>query len=73
MHSIKLDLNDTIFDKVMLFLNTIPNSEIQIKEIQNNPPMPKNSLVDFFQKSPLVEQLDLTRDIEQYDNNRVKF
>jgi len=73
MHSIQLDINDTIFDKVMFFLNNMPSNEIKIKELENHTPSTNSTLVDFFQKSPLLNQLDLTRDTQEYSTNRVEF
>lgn len=73
MYSIKLDVNDTIYDKVMFFLNNISQKDLKIKEIKNyNPHQNENSLVDFFRASPLVDELDLKRDNDTY-SNRVEF
>lgn len=72
MYSIKLDVNDNIFDKVMYFLKNIPSDDIKIKEIQNTKIENKNDLVKFFQSSPLVDTINLNRETEQY-TNRVNF
>jgi hypothetical protein len=70
MYSIKIDLNDSIVDKVMFFLNNIPKSEIKIEELTKNH---KNSnLSDFFQNSPLKGEIELDRDIQTYEE-RIKF
>lgn len=35
MYSIKLDVNDSIYDKVMFLLDNISKKDLQIKEIKN--------------------------------------
>lgn len=30
MHTLKLEVNDTIFDKVMLFLNNLPKNDVKL-------------------------------------------
>ena len=69
MHTIKLNVSDTIFDKVMFFLENLPQKEIQLKvennEIENRD---KENLVDFFRNSPLDETIELQRNNELYDD-----
>jgi hypothetical protein len=35
MHSIRLDIQDSVFDKVIYFLNTLPKNKVVIKEETN--------------------------------------
>jgi hypothetical protein len=73
MYSIKLDINDKIYEKVMFFLENIPKQDLTIKEIKNfDDKLEENSLVDFFRKSPLVGEVEIKRDSEIY-SNRVEF
>ena len=72
MYSIKLDVNDNIYDKIMFFLNNVSKDDLKIKEIKNIPKSTNENLADFFQNSPLLDELDLTRESEQY-SNRVEF
>ena len=30
MHTLKLEINDTIFDKVMFFLNNLPKNDVKL-------------------------------------------
>ena len=75
MHTIKLDISDTIFDKVVFFLNHLPKNEIKI--YSENTAIPSivtegNDLVDFFQTSPLNSNAELKRSKENY-SARVEF
>lgn len=72
MYSIKLDVNDNIYDKVMFFLDNISKKDLKIKEIKNYNDQKENDLVDFFRKSPLVGEVDFSRENEVYAN-RVEF
>ena len=73
MYSIKLDINDKIYEKVMFFLENIPKQDLTIKEIKNfEDKLEENNLVDFFRKSPLVGEVEIKRDSEIY-SNRVEF
>jgi hypothetical protein len=72
MYSIKLDVQDNIFDNVMYFLNNIPNNDIKIKEIHNLKSTQNDDLVSFFRTSPLIDEIVLDRSAEQY-NNKVEF
>jgi len=71
--TIQLDISVDIFDKVMSFLELLPTNKIDI--IQNNhqniEEYKKESLVDFFQSSPLVG-IDLSRNLEEY-KGRIEF
>jgi len=68
MHSIRLDINDNIFDKVMFFLNNIPSSDLKIKIEQTQKNSESNgSLVSFFQNSPLRGEIELSREKEVYE------
>ena len=73
MYSIRLDINDKIYEKVMFFLENIPKQDLTIKEIKNfEDKLEENNLVDFFRKSPLVGEVEIKRDSEIY-SNRVEF
>lgn len=73
MYSIKLDVNDNIYEKVMLFLENIPKQDLTIKEIKNfSEKQKKTNLVDFFRNSPLIGEIEIKRDSEIY-SNRVEF
>ncbi len=72
MYSIKLDVNDNIYDKVMFFLDNISKKDLKIKEIKNYNDQKENDLVDFFRKSPMVGEVDFSRENEVY-TNRVEF
>ena len=40
MHTIKLAIKDTVFDKIIYFLNNLPKDEVKIiEDIQNYTPM----------------------------------
>lgn len=73
MHSIRLDINDNIFDKVMFFLNNIPSNDLKIKIEKSQENCEKtDSLVNFFQNSPLRDEVELSREKEVYED-RVEF
>jgi len=73
MYSIKLDINDKIYEKVMFFLENIPKQDLTIREIKNyEDKLEKNNLVDFFRKSLLVGEIEIKRDSEIY-SGRVEF
>jgi hypothetical protein len=71
MYSIKLDIDDNILDKVMLFLNNIPKKNIEVKQINSNNSH-NEKLADFFMRSPLREEIELKRNSQVY-NQRVEF
>jgi hypothetical protein len=63
MYSIKLDINDKIYEKVMFFLANIPKQDLTIKEIKNfDDNQKKTNLVEFFRNSPLVGEVEIKRD-----------
>ncbi|MFA6789245.1 MAG: hypothetical protein WC149_07935 [Arcobacteraceae bacterium] len=72
MYSIKLDIDDNILDKVMVFLNNIPKKNIEVKQIDDNNKLHNEKLADFFMQSPLREEITLVRSSETY-NQRVEF
>lgn len=76
MYTIKLDVNDSIYDKVMFFLKNIPVKNIEVKKIEDNHTQKKDDkkddIVSFFQSSPLKGEVDLDREKELY-NDRVSF
>lgn len=59
MYSIKLDVNEKIFDKVMFFLENISKKDLTIREIKNIDDKQDSNIVDFFRNSPLVGELAL--------------
>lgn len=73
MHTLKLDINDNIFDKIMFFLNNISSDDLKIKEIDKTqqPIKNQNNIVDFFQNSPISGELDLKREEETYQDRVV--
>ncbi len=73
MYSVRLEISDKIADKVMLFLNSIPKTDIKIQEIDGKIIKSHNdSLVDFFRSSPLVGEINIERNQECYQN-RIEF
>ena len=72
MYTIKLDVNDKIYDKVMFFLKSIPVKNIRVEKKEIKKPQEKNSIVDFFQSSPIFGEVSLDREAEEY-RNRVNF
>ena len=71
MYSIKLNIDDSILDKVMLFLDTIPKKNIEVKKLENSYQSDDEKLGDFFLKSPL-KGITIEREHEIY-NQRVEF
>ncbi len=73
MQTIQLNISNDIFDKVISFLEILPKNKIVI--VRDNKSQKSNnkneSLVDFFQTSPLVG-LELNRSSEVYQG-RIKF
>jgi len=72
MYSIKLDVNDSIYDKVMFFLDNISKKDLKIEEIKNYNDQKEDGLVDFFRNCPLVGEVNITRENEVY-SDRVEF
>lgn len=72
MYTIKIDVNDTVYDKVMLFLKKIPIKNIVVEKKDQRTSKSKENIVNFFQSSPLVDEIVLERDRETY-TNRVAF
>jgi len=72
MYTIKLDVNDTIYDKVMFFLKNIPVKNLEVKKVDDTKAQKKDSIVSFFQSSPLMGELHLERDAEIY-HEKVSF
>ena len=67
MHTIRLDIKDSVFDKVMFLLNSLPKNEVVLKvETSDAEFRSEESLVDFFRNSPLKGELELERDHEYY-------
>ena len=72
MYTIKLDVNDKIYDKVMFLLKSIPVKNIRVEKKEIKKINDKNDIVAFFQSSPLVGEISLERESEEY-TNRVNF
>lgn len=73
MYSVRLNIDEKIYDKVMFFLENLPKNDLKIVEVKNlGQEAQNNNLVDFFRKSPLVGEIDLKRDNEEY-SSRIKF
>ncbi len=71
MYTIKLDVNDSIYDKVMFFLKNIPVKNLEVKRVDDTQAQEKNDIVSFFQSSPLKGELHLERENEIYDEKVV--
>ena len=67
MYTIKLDVNDTIYDKVMFFLNNIPIKNLEVKKIDEIQTQKKDDIVSFFRSSPL-NGIQLERESELYSD-----
>jgi hypothetical protein len=72
MYTIKLDVNDTIYDKVMFFLKNIPISNLEVKRTDASDVKKQDDIVSFFHNSPLRDNVQLTREEEVYEG-RVSF
>ena len=75
MKTIKLSINDSIFDKIMFFLKNLPKKDVKI-EIEEEPDThtktKNHRFVSFFRSSPLSDSIDLERSREIY-KSRVEF
>ena len=72
MYTIKLDVNDSIYDKVMLFLKNIPVKNIVVEKKEETDTKKKDDIVHFFQSSPLVGEIEIERESQTY-TDRVSF
>ncbi len=72
MQTIKLDVSDSIFDKVMFFLDNLPKNEVKLKIETKKKDVKKHSIVDFFQNSPLKSSITIEREKELYQD-RLEF
>jgi len=72
MYTIKLDVNDIVFEKVMFFLKNIPVKNISVEKIDDKESKKQNDIVTFFQSSPIAGEISLERDSGTY-TNRVTF
>ena len=66
MHTVRLDINDSVFDKVMFLLKSLPKSEVKVRIEQESITENKDDIVSFFQNSPLKGELKLERSKEHY-------
>lgn len=72
MYTIKLDVNDTIYEKVMFFLKKIPVKNLEVKKLDDTQIQKRDNIVSFFQSSPLRGNILLEREDEIY-NGKVVF
>jgi len=73
MHTIRVDVSDDIYDKVLFILENLPKNKVKLQvEKEEVPSKQKGSLIDFFQSSPLVGTVSLDREQEVY-KGRVEF
>ncbi|MBL4730494.1 MAG: hypothetical protein JKY28_03840 [Sulfurimonas sp.] len=72
MYSIKLDVNDSIYDKVMFFLKNIPVKNLEVKKVDDIQIKKGDDIVSFFQSSPLKDNILLERKDEIY-NEKITF
>ncbi len=72
MHTVRLDIKDSVFDKVMFLLKSLPKSEVKLRVEQNVTTENSDDIVSFFQNSPLKNEIKLERSKEQY-TGRVEF
>ncbi len=70
MYTIKLDINDTIYDKVMFFLKNIPTKNLEVKKIDDTQIKKKDNIVSFFRSSPLND-IQLERESELYSDRMI--
>ncbi len=68
MYTIKLDVNDTIYDKVMFFLKNIPVTNLEVKKSDDSVSVKKDDIVSFFHNSPLAGNIQLLREKETYED-----
>ena len=68
MYTIKLNVNDTIYEKVMFFLKNIPVSNLEVKKIEDSQDKTQDDIVSFFHNSPLTGNIVLTREKEIYED-----
>jgi len=67
MYTIKIDINDTIYDKVMFFLKNLPIKNLEVKKIDEEQTQKKDDIVSFFRSSPL-KGIQLERESELYSD-----
>ncbi len=81
MHTIRLDVSHDIYDKVLFILENLPKNKVKFQIEKKEgivvkkdglPLGQKNSLVEFFQSSPLVGTVSLDREQEIY-KGRIEF
>jgi hypothetical protein len=67
VYTIKLDINDTVYDKVMLFLKNVPIKNLEVKKLDESRETKKDDIVSFFRSSPLGD-IQLERDKQTYQD-----
>ena len=68
IYTIKFDVNDTIYDKVMFFLKNISVSNLEVKKRDDSQIKNQDNIVSFFHNSPLAGNFDLSREKEIYED-----
>lgn len=64
MHKLELEINDKIYAKILQFLQSFSQQDLTITKLNQQP---EENLVEFFQNSPLVGEVDLKRSKEVYE------
>jgi len=74
IQTIRLDISSDILDKVIFILENLPKNKVKfsLENREKKKQTKENSLVDFFQNSPLVDSVSLERDTQIYQD-RIKF
>lgn len=72
MYTIKLDVNDTIYEKVMFFLKNIPVKNLSVEKTDEDEAKKQDDIVTFFQSSPIKGEISLERESDIY-SDRVTF
>jgi len=65
MHTIRIDVSDTIYDKVMFFLQHLPKTDIKLYDKTEK--QITNKLSDFFKDAPLKD-ISFERESETYQS-----
>jgi len=75
MQTIRLDIANDMYDKVVRFIENLSKNKVKLyvkKDDKTTDVKKENSLVSFFRNSPLTEEVLLKRDEEVY-KTRVEF
>ena len=69
-YAVRLDIKDSVFDKVMFLLKSLPKSEVKLRVEQNVTAENSDDIVSFFQNSPLKNEIKFG--IESLENSEKK-